>query len=148
VLLVPGTSLPPLVRAELDRLNPTRIVVVGGSAVVSEAVRSALVPLAGSGGVVRRYGADRYATALAISQDAFPSGASWVHVATGRDFPDALAGAAAAGRRGGPMLLVLPATLPAGVPAELRRLRAPRITVLGGAGAVSSGVEAQLGAPY
>lgn len=148
VLLVPGTSLPSLVRAELDRLNPTRIVVVGGPAVVSEAVRSALVPLAGSGGVVRRYGADRYATALAISQDAFPSGASWVHVATGRDFPDALAGAAAAGRRGGPMLLVLPATLPAGVPAELRRLRAPRITVLGGAGAVSSGVEAQLGAPY
>ncbi len=39
LLLVPGTSLPSAVAAELRRLDPTSIVFVGGPGVVSDAVR-------------------------------------------------------------------------------------------------------------
>lgn len=143
VLLVPGTSVPASVRVELDRLNPARIVVVGGPAIVSAEVESQLGPLAGSGGVDRLYGIDRYATAVAISKDAFGS-APQAYVATGRAFPDALAGAAAAGRAGGPVLLVPGTSLPPAVAAELDRLNPLRVTILGGPTVVTPSVEAQV----
>ena len=54
----------------------------------------------------RLAGADRYATAAAISKATFAPGVGLVYVATGANFPDALAGAAAAGKTGSPVLLV------------------------------------------
>ena len=42
VLLVPGTSIPTAIANELTRLNPGRIVVLGGTGVVSEGVKTAL----------------------------------------------------------------------------------------------------------
>lgn len=86
-------------------------------------------------------GADRYGTAVAISQEAFPSGGVPVaYVATGGDFPDALAGAAAASAAGGPLLLVGTDSMPAGTASELSRLKPARIVVLGGSSSVSDGV--------
>ncbi|MEO8247437.1 MAG: cell wall-binding repeat-containing protein [Chloroflexota bacterium] len=146
VLLVPGTSLPATVRDELDRLNPARIVVAGGPSVISNAVVSQLLPLA-TAGVARLYGADRYATAVKISADAFKSGAATVHVATGLAFPDALAGAAAAAKLDGPVLLVPGTSLPASVDEEVDRLNPVTVRILGGPTVVSSGVAAQLASP-
>jgi putative cell wall-binding protein len=40
LLLVPGTSLPSTVAAELRRLDPTSIVLVGGPGVVADTVRN------------------------------------------------------------------------------------------------------------
>jgi putative cell wall-binding protein len=42
VLLTKQGSLPGVVASELDRLNPERIVVVGGTSAVSDAVMAAL----------------------------------------------------------------------------------------------------------
>jgi putative cell wall-binding protein len=42
LLLVPGTSLPSSVAAELLRLNPTNIVIVGGPQAVTDTVRNAI----------------------------------------------------------------------------------------------------------
>jgi putative cell wall-binding protein len=69
-----------------------------------------------------------------------------VYVATGLNFPDALAAAAAAGRLGGPVLLVGPTSIPADTQAELGRLKPGRIVVAGGSGVVSDGVLNQLAA--
>lgn len=82
-------------------------------------------------------GADRYETAIEISQDAFPS-ASTVVIATGENWPDALGGSALAGVSNGPVLLSRKATLPASVITEIERLGATRAYVLGGTGAISS----------
>lgn len=71
---------------------------LGGPAAVSEAVRSQL-------DARRVAGYDRYATAAAIARDAFDS-ASVAYLATGLNFPDALAGAPAAARDNAPLLLV------------------------------------------
>ena len=52
--------------------------------------------------VSRIAGADRFATAAAISRASFAPGVGVAYIATGTSFPDALAGAAAAAHDGGP----------------------------------------------
>nr|NLI49429.1 L,D-transpeptidase family protein [Propionibacterium sp.] len=93
----------------------------------------------------RLAGDDRYATAVAVSKSAFPSGGVPVaYVATGENFPDALAGGAAASYGKGPLLLVSPDAIPAAVATELTRLKPGRIVVQGGTGVVSAAVASQL----
>jgi glucose/arabinose dehydrogenase/putative cell wall-binding protein len=92
-------------------------------------------------------GSDRYATAAALSRTAFPTGATRVFVATGADFPDALAGGAAAGRFGNPVLLVQRNAIPTVTRTELDRLNPQNIVVLGGPNVVSEAVRAAL-VPY
>ena len=93
-----------------------------------------------AGSVVRQAGANRYATAAAISAGAFSPGVSVAYVALGTNFPDALAAAAAAGHLDGPLLLVTTSTIPIETAAELTRLRPGRIVVVGGPAVVSDGV--------
>ncbi len=64
----------------------------------------AQAPVAPKPATTRLFGADRYATAAAVSAGTFPAGAPVAYLATGSDYPDALAAAAAAGGRG-PVLL-------------------------------------------
>ena len=143
ILLATPTSLPQATRNALAALDPAQIVIVGGTGAVSAGVANALRAY---GPVTRVSGADRYATAVAISQRFFPNppGAERVYIATGTNFPDALAGGVAAGLNGAPLLLVPRNGVPANVMAEITRLGATQIRVLGGTGAVSSAIEAQL----
>lgn len=97
--------------------------------------------------VDRLAGSDRYATAVAISKTRFPTGAATAFIATGADFPDALAGSPAAAKARGPILLTRRGELPPATAAELGRLRPSKIVILGGPGAVSNQVAAAL-APY
>jgi putative cell wall-binding protein len=143
VLLVTKTSIPTATQTELTRLQPGRIIVAGGSGVVSDLVLTALNGFT-SGGVERQSGLNRYATAASVSSHTFAPGVPVVYVATGLNFPDALAAAAAAGRLGGPVLLVLPTSIPADTAAELSRLKPGRIVVAGGPGVVSDAVLTQL----
>jgi minor extracellular protease Epr len=134
ILLVSG-SVPASTADELARLSPERIVVLGGRGVVSDAVVGELERFAP---VTRVAGADRFATAAAVSQAAFDT-AEVVYVATGGNYPDALAGGPAAGATDGPILLVS-GSVPAATAQELTRLAPRRIVVLGGPGAVSDAV--------
>ena len=146
VLLVSAGSVPSATVAELKRLKPKKIVVLGGSGVVSDAVASALRSYTG-GGVTRLAGADRYATAIAVSKATTGTDAPrTVYVATGASFPDGLAGTPAAARANGPLLIVPPGGLTDALRAELRRLNPPRIVILGGPGVVSAAVVSQIAA--
>lgn len=89
----------------------------------------------------RLSGADRFSTAVEISQRAFPAGATTVFVASGRTFPDALAAGPAAGTVGGALLLTEPGSLPTAVRDEIARLNPDTIYLVGGTGAVSTAVE-------
>lgn len=89
-------------------------------------------------------GADRYATAIQVSQDSFPAGSRVVVVATGANWPDALGGSALAGRFGAPILLSRPEALPADVKAEIERLGAGYAVVLGSEKALSADVYDEL----
>ncbi|HEX5590622.1 MAG TPA: cell wall-binding repeat-containing protein [Candidatus Limnocylindrales bacterium] len=139
LLLVPGTVIPNVVVAELTRLAPARIVVLGGTGVVSAGVQSQLDAYT-AGTVTRLGGADRYATAAAISAATYAPGVPVAYVASGLGFADALAGAPAAGTAGGPLLLVPGTAIPASIATELNRLNPAKIVVLGGSAVVSETV--------
>lgn len=144
ILLVRQDAVPPATAAELARLKPGKITILGGPVAVSEAVASAL---ASSTGVTptRLLGPDRYATAAAIALDTYQPGVASVSIATGRNFADALSGGPPAALAGGPILLVND-EIPQATAAALTALKPGRIDVLGGTVAVPDSVVAALAA--
>ena len=143
VVLTHPDVLPASTAAALDRLEPTRIVVLGGSGAVSDSVLAALRTHAGSGGVTRLSGSDRYGTSAAVASQ-YPTAAA-VYVASGADFPDALAGAARAAAARVPVLLTPPTTLATPTRDQIRRMAPSRAFVLGGQSVVSDSVAAAIG---
>lgn len=139
VLLVKTNSVPDAVRAELKRLRPDRVVVLGGTGAVSSAVLKEVGSYA-TKGATRLSGSDRYATSAAVSKATFDPGVDVVYLASGRDFPDALSGGPAAALVDGPVLLTTPDSLPDVIKKELARLKPQRVMVLGGSGVVSDAV--------
>jgi glucose/arabinose dehydrogenase/putative cell wall-binding protein len=143
VLLVTPSSIPAVTRTEILRLAPQRIVVLGGTGAISASVEANLDALA-PGGASRLAGADRYETAAVVSRSTFGAGVPVAYIATGINYPDALAAVPAAGVERGPILLTRPGAIPAATRAELLRLRPGRIVVLGGTAAISAEVATQL----
>lgn len=137
ILLVRGDSIPLVTAQALDRLNPQRIVVLGGPRAVSSTVQRQLGAYAPSVG--RIGGANRYETSALVSRH-FAPGVLTAYVATGQSFADALSGGALAANRNGPLLLVTQSGIPDPVRAELTRLRPDSIIVLGGPVAVGDNV--------
>ncbi len=92
--------------------------------------------------VDRVYGSDRFGSAAAVSEDAFPDGADEVLISTGEVMTtDVIVGAALAGHRDGPMLLTLRDELPSATQDELDRLDPDRVTIIGGEFAVETNIE-------
>ncbi len=97
-----------------------------------------------SDGPTRLEGANRYQTAVNVSEEAFPLGARTVVIATGENWPDALGGSALAGAVDGPVLLTRSGALTGVTKAELERLGARNAYILGGHDAISPAVELEL----
>lgn len=100
--------------------------------------------------VQRLGGVDDFCGAAAISRSAFAVGVPVVYIANGQ-WPgsgpiDALAATPVAVRDGAPLLYVAVDAIPAATASELQRLQPGRIVVIGGANAVSAGVESSLAA--
>ncbi len=138
LLLVRAGSIPDPTLAELKRLDPDRIVIVGSTGAVGSGVAAAL---AAHGEVTRVSGTDRYASSAALSAASFATnGPGTVYVATGKAFPDGLTAGPVAGKRKGPLLLVPGTSLPSSVAAELLRLNPTNIVIVGGPQAVTDTV--------
>jgi len=142
LLLVGTTVVPTATATELQRLNPSRITIVGGIGVVSAAVETRLQQLVPGATIDRYAGANRYETAAAIATNAFTEGATTVFLATGGGFADALAASAAAGSLAAPVLLVRPgeAELSAELRALIEEFGATRVVIAGGVGVISAGI--------
>ena len=135
VLLTEKDALTSVTSDEVSRLKPSRVVVLGGSAVVSETVRSALSALVDSP-VERLGGSDRYATAALLAADSYTSTGGTVFLATGAQYADALSAAPV----GVPVLLVKPSCVPSAVATQLTRISPTRVVVLGGTSALGDAV--------
>jgi len=96
-----------------------------------------------TGSEARISGTDRFATSAQISARTFKS-ADAVVIATGRNYPDALAAAPLAYELNGPILLVDSTSVPASILAEIARLGASEAYIIGGTSAVSPAVETAL----
>jgi putative cell wall-binding protein len=137
VLLVTHDGVPAAVKAELCRVNPGHIVVMGGTGAISDAVYDDVRTCAIGGSAHREPGTNRFDTAARVSANTYKALPPVAYVATGDDFADALAGGAAGARNKGPLLLVRRDSVPPETGNELARLKPGRIVVLGGPGAVS-----------
>ena len=143
ILLTREDSVPSVTREALSRLDPRQIGVVGGREKISSEVMGEL--LAYTRDVVRVAGTTRYGTAAAVAElDPAPRGGT-VYVASGLDFPDALAAAARAGAEDSAILLVKDDSVPSQTVEALERLAPSRIVLAGGTTAVQDKVARQLG---
>lgn len=124
---VPGPT------AQVAEAFEGEVVAVGGAQMVSDAVVAEL-------GARRVAGADRFETAARIAAHTHPDGAERVYLATGREFPDALAGAPAAAEADAPMLLASGQSLPAATAAAFETLAPSEIVAVGGTAVLDDGV--------
>ncbi len=144
MLLVDTNAVPASIATELTRLAPQRIVVLGGPSTVTDDVEGQLTAYAPH--IERWYGADRFATSVAVTSQSYAAGVDTAYIASGRVYTDALSGAPVAGMTGGPVLLTDTTKLPSLTASELARLKPHRIVVLGGSNTISYGVQASLSA--
>ncbi|TLM80587.1 MAG: hypothetical protein FDZ70_00090 [Actinobacteria bacterium] len=153
ILLTRRDELPAASAAALAALRPSVVVVCGGTGAVSAAVEATLSSDAfGAAQILRIAGATRYDTARALVEygaagGLAPGGVRGVYLATGANYPDALAGGALAASRGGswnPLMLTTPTVLSEQARAVISG-RPPMgfVTVLGGEGAVSAAVQTE-----
>ena len=137
LLLASRDGLPEVTASALTRLAPSRIVLVGGTAVLSartEALIRSAVPAAA---VERLAGSDRYATSALVIGSVTGAGATAALIASGQNFPDALAAAPAAARWKVPVALAARGCLPAPVHERLASIATADRLLLGGPGALS-----------
>ncbi|WP_342000632.1 cell wall-binding repeat-containing protein [Microbacterium sp. LWH7-1.2] len=147
ILTTEQGQLPSAVAKELARLRPERIVVAGGPVAVSDAVLEQLKAYVDSpSGVSRLSGETRYETAAAIVRDAFPDQTPVAFLATGTNYPDALAAGAAAGYSGSPVVLIDGAALQVSTETFelLRDLGVGRVYLVGGPSAISDAIQQSL----
>ncbi|MFC7786769.1 cell wall-binding repeat-containing protein [Rossellomorea sp. GCM10028870] len=89
-------------------------------------------------------GESRYDTAVKISETGWSTGAETVLLATGKNYPDALAGGPLAIKNDAPILLTSSEKLTLSTKDEIKRLRASKAIILGGKSAISHYVENEL----
>lgn len=145
VLMTRPDGIPAVVAAELERLEPASVVVVGNTAAVSDLVLDQ----------ARRYtpdvrrvgGATRYQSSQALVRSAFAPGTvgrAWL--STGESWGEAIAGGSAAASQQTPLLAVdgRARTLPDDTVALIRELGITSITIAGAPTSVSAGIQTQL----
>ena len=110
-------------------------IVVGSTGVISDSVKNKLP------GAVRYGGKTRYDTAKEINLK-LPMGTQKAFVATGKNFPDALAGSVLAAKNDAPILLVTDTLIPA--PTRDLISKYESISILGSVGAVGESVQQEL----
>lgn len=142
IYLTAGESVTDATLAAMEAAEVTRVVIIGGEAVVPGSVVDQLAT-AGIEVAERLAGPERYATGVAVLEwtAGNGSGTDEILVATGADFPDALTAGALGGRTDRPVLLVDgQATFFGGAPAAWLAANAPAVelaVLLGGDAAVN-----------
>ena len=150
VILQPGESsaIDGITEQVLFDLGINRAIIAGGPGSFSSQLEQSLVNNFYMNQVQRRSGPDRYSTAVAVNKGSFRV-ADTVFLATGANFPDALAGSALAGNPvwKAPIYLVQSDCVPVGVLDEISRLEPTEIYFLGGPGTLGAGAHAFIPCP-
>jgi hypothetical protein len=131
LLITPSTVLLPQVSAELAKLHPQTIVIVGGW--ISPAIEQTL---AKTYTVQRLSGKDRYETSVKVAEALGLGSDKTVFIATGEAAPDALTVAPIAAQLQQPILLTPPTGIPASVNTFLSANQVQTLNVVGGTGVI------------
>ncbi|MDI6799147.1 MAG: cell wall-binding repeat-containing protein [Actinomycetota bacterium] len=139
ILLTETGALNSYAKGEINRLKATGCFILGETGAVSDSVRAQIIAQTGADNITRLGGIDRYETAeiIAGAVKAKTSRVGKVIIASGEDFPDALAVSPLAGYKGFPILLVKKDSVPASTQSAIKSLGATSAIVVGGNGVVS-----------
>jgi putative cell wall-binding protein len=145
ILLVQKDGLSDVIRNEIATIKPSKVFIIGGEGVISSAVESQVEQITSldKTNVIRIAGQDRYDTSLAVAQYFNLAGQS-ICIATGNNFPDALAGSVYAANHNTSIILA-DGSLTDQVVNFLKSKKLTGATIFGGGAVVSQGIEQQLG---
>lgn len=132
-------------KKDIQNIMPSQVIIVGGTGSVSDKVVNDIKSINSNISVRRIGGADRFEVAQKISSELGTPGTSIV--ANGMNFPDALAIAPYAARKGYPILLTQPNKLPAKTEAALKSNKTTKTIIVGGPASVGTTVYSKLPAP-
>lgn len=130
ILLTAGNKLDSRVISELQRLNPQKVIILGGKAGLTSSIETALDSLSLSW--ERIGGENRYETSVLLAEQL--SSDSLI-IANGDNFPDALSAASYAGIKQIPIVLTS-TSLPPSVVEFTKKAQPQHIIVVGGEGVV------------
>ncbi|CAN5489361.1 hypothetical protein BH23ACT9_BH23ACT9_22270 [soil metagenome] len=146
ILLTQGDVLSDPVSDFLTRQRPDKILVIGGTAAIGEQVADEAAQVSRAA-VTRLAGATRYATSVAVARHAQREGLSGteIWIATGLNYPDALAAGPAAALSRSPLVLVNGQDA-SGAPesAEWLSSNAESLLVVGGSAVITDAVASAL----
>lgn len=145
ILLVQKDGLSDAVKQEIAKMKPSKVYIIGGEGVISTAVANQVAQITSPDktNIVRIAGEDRYETSLAVAKYFNLSGQS-VCVATGDNFPDALAGSVYAANHNAPIILA-DGSLSDQVMNYLQTKKLTGAALFGGEVVVGKDIEQQLG---
>lgn len=138
ILLTAPNSLSLETQGEIQRLNPEKIVIVGGTGSVSEAIVSKLNEL-GIRNVERIGGIDRFEVSFNIAHKL--GAVNTAVIANGLNFPDALSIAPFAAKNGFPILLTYADRLPVNIDNAIKQLNISNTIISGGPASVSESIK-------
>ncbi|MCL2532540.1 MAG: cell wall-binding repeat-containing protein [Nocardiaceae bacterium] len=147
VILFPpiATAIPSALQAWLTSAHTMTLSIAGGYGALSENAQGAIEEFHGRGAFTYA-GTDRFDTNRAINAGSFGAdyvspytGKATAYLASGLNFPDALAGAAAAGKAGLPLYLVEPNCVPGATITALKSAGISTVQSFGGPSAVGAG---------
>jgi putative cell wall-binding protein len=147
VLLTRPTELPEDIAAEIERLGATDAFILGSTSAVSNAVKAEVEAVIG-GPATRLGGANRYETANLIAEETVDMlGGDWdgtAFVATGNNFPDALAASPLSSFTGYPIFLANADGISDETQAVMDDLGVADVYLLGSPGVLPAAAEAQV----
>ncbi|HBW36909.1 X2-like carbohydrate binding domain-containing protein [Desulfosporosinus sp. BICA1-9] len=132
ILLTEKETLTPSTLEEIQKLAPKKITLIGGTAVISQAIQAELEKVYGADNVLRYGGPDSYSTAAVIATALGTTGKAIIANGGENSYADALAVSSYAAYKGIPILFTERTVLPA---ATVQALTAQKVTstiVVGG----------------
>jgi putative cell wall-binding protein len=142
-----SNTLTSYTRTQIDRLAPSRVIIVGGNESVSSSVERELRDQFGDAAVSRYSGASRYETALDIYRNGLGNWGDTAIIVTARTFADAVSIAPYAYKQKAPIFLANATTklLDAAAVEAIRQGGFSKVLLIGGSESVADEVKSQLG---
>ena len=144
ILLVEKNGISEGVKNKLAQIKPIKVYIIGLEGVISQQVEDEVAQLTSlkQENIIRIGGPDRYQTSLAVAKYFNLSGKN-IGIATGNNFPDALAGSVYAANHNAPILL-LNDTIPNDVIDYLKSREMTGATIFGGEAVINAEIEQKL----
>ena len=142
IMLTRKDAIPAEVKAEINRLGATKVILIGGNASISEKVEKELANYT----VERIGGPDRYDTAILVGNQvrALTASKTEAILVDGTDFPDAIAMTSMGVEENMPILLTKPGQLPTSTAKTIEDWKLTEVTIGGGSKSVSGEVEKEV----